>query len=83
MTGQVPYYGGRITPTQAYALQHGGQAPPGRWQPQFGGPATVAPRGGAAESSPADEARASLLQLRDTGVLTEQEYEAALSRITA
>lgn len=36
MTGNVPYYGGRLSPGQAYAASHAGQAaPPG--VPQYSG----------------------------------------------
>jgi hypothetical protein len=28
MTGNVPYYGGRFTPAQAYAVSHPGGPPP-------------------------------------------------------
>jgi hypothetical protein len=28
MTGEVPYYGGRLSPAQAYAVSHPGPPPP-------------------------------------------------------
>jgi hypothetical protein len=78
MTGNVPYYGGRFTPAQAYAAQHP------TWRPQPGpaasGTATRAPLPEAATPRP-DPAEA-LQNLLDTGVLTRDEYDDLRSRIT-
>jgi hypothetical protein len=65
MTGEVPYYGGRFTPAQAYAASH----------PR---PRPVAP----APSTPADEQRAALQHLLDTGVITPEEHQRFLARVT-
>jgi hypothetical protein len=65
MTGNVPYYGGRFTPAQAYAAAHPSAPPPGSAAPQRD------PR----------EALEALDQLRSSGVLDEQEYERLRSRI--
>jgi hypothetical protein len=64
MTGNVPYYGGRFSPAQAYAVSHppSPQAPP----PQSPPPTSPAP-------DPA-QALEALDHLRETGVVTEEEY---------
>jgi hypothetical protein len=58
MTGQVPYYGGRFTPAQAYAASHPRPAPP---------PAAraTAPRGDVVEK---------LDVLLEEGVISREEY---------
>jgi hypothetical protein len=62
MTGNVPYYGGRFTPAQAYAASHPRRPPP---------PAT-------------DVSKLQALQhLRDTGVITAQEFDTFKARVTA
>jgi hypothetical protein len=68
MTGQVPYYGGRFTPAQAYAAAHPAPAPPRAAPPP--------PRASAPPAAPAAprgplEALDSLLE---QGVITPQEY---------
>jgi hypothetical protein len=65
MTGDVPYYGGRFTPAQAYAAAH----PP---DPRAAGPASAV--------SPRDQVRA-LQHLLDTGVLTPEEFEELQARV--
>ena len=67
MTGNLPYYGGRFTPAQAYAASH---------------PPPAAP---AAPEPPQRDHRAQLEALRrllDTGVLTPEEYQQLLARVT-
>ena len=64
MTGDVPYYGGRLTPAQAYAASH----PPPR-------PAAPAPR------TRADQQRAALRHLLDTGVITPEEHRRLRGRV--
>lgn len=66
MTGTVPYYGGRFTPAQAYAVSQPQSGPPG--------PASAPPR------SHADTQEA-LRQLRDSGVITSAEYDELRSRV--
>ncbi len=56
MTGDAPYYGGRLTPGQAYAASQ--PNPPATRDPQE-----------------------ALEQLRETGVIDEQEYEQLRTRI--
>jgi hypothetical protein len=64
MTGNVPYYGGRFTPAQAYAASHSRSRPPH---------ATLAVRP-APPRSPTDALEA-LERLLDTGVITPTEYQ--------
>jgi len=65
MTGNVPYYGGRLTPAQAYAVSH-----PVR-------PAAAVPR----PLNKGDRARIALQQLLDAGILTPQEHAEYRRRI--
>ena len=67
MTGDVPYYGGRLTPAQAYAASHPRHRP-------------VAPAAPAGNSS---DTLAALAQLRDTGVITPDEYAELRARVPA
>lgn len=71
MTGDVPYYGGRFTPAQAYAASHpSGTRPP---------PPAVPPD----QAAPRPDPVAALAQLRDQGVITQEEYERFRTRITS
>ncbi len=68
MTGSVPYYGGRFTPAQAYAASHPASPP-------------VPP---AAEQPPARSAQdpmEALEHLLDTGVISQQEFDALRERV--
>ena len=78
MTGSVPYYGGRLTPAQAYAAAH----PP---RPQAPPPAVQPP---ARPSRPSRPSRApsrdpveALQHLLDTGVLTQEEFDELRERV--
>ena len=73
MTGDVPYYGGRFTPAQAYAASHPRARPVA---PRPVAPRPVAPRPGAR----ADQL-AALQHLLDTGVITPEEHRALLDRV--
>jgi hypothetical protein len=88
MTGNVPYYGGRFTPAQAYAASHP------EWQPGVGptlaggtGPLvrTPMPEGKpAAPPAPARDPADALLAMQhllDTGVITPAEYEGLRTRV--
>jgi hypothetical protein len=68
MTGNVPYYGGRFTPGQAYALTHPARPP---------APAPPAPPPPPQESS----AMQALRHLFETGVLTQAEYDEFRARV--
>jgi hypothetical protein len=82
MTGKVPYYGGRFSPTQAYAASHpSAPAPdrPGSSRSTVAGPPAPAPPAESPETPEADT-QAALRQLRDSGVLTSEEYDDLLTR---
>ena len=72
ITGDVPYYGGRFTPAQAYAISH-----PPRPTPAGPPPAPAPP-------APAPDPEASLRALQDlldTGVITPEEHEMLRDRM--
>jgi Short C-terminal domain len=80
MTGDVPYYGGRFSPAQAYAASHPG--PPPR------SVATAVDVVGRTARPPApapshSDTLASLRQLLDSGVISAEEYEQLRARVTA
>jgi hypothetical protein len=82
MTGSVPYYGGRFTPAQAYAASHPSAHPPDRTVPSrspVAAPPAPAARAEPPETPPIDT-EAALRQLRDSGVLTPEEYDDLLTR---
>ena len=74
MTGNVPYYGGRFTPAQAYAASHPGAPPPGS---SVGAHAPLAPAQPARSGHDAADA---LRQLHEAGVLSDEEYAELLTR---
>lgn len=65
MTGDVPYYGGRFTPAQAWAASHPPQVP--------------APPPRAPTSTP--DPVAALGHLLDTGLITPEEYDDLRARV--
>ena len=77
MTGDVPYYGGRFTPAQAYAVSH-----------PAGHPAPLAPASASASSRQpvptgrAADALAALQHLLDTGVISADEYRRFRARVS-
>jgi len=80
MTGDVPYYGGRFSPAQAYAASHPGPAP--------GSVGTAVDAVGRTARPPApapshDDTLASLQDLLDSGVIRAEEYEQLRARVTA
>ena len=79
MTGNVPYYGGRFTPAQAWAASH----PTAPMTSPPPGPPVGAPPPAAAQVRPAagPTTRAALDHLRDSGVLSTIEYHELLRRI--
>ena len=84
MTGNVPYYGGRFTPAQAYAASHPRQAavrPPAPPPAPSPVPAPAPP-----PSPPSPEQQAAQLkalqQLRDDGVINAAEHVRLASRVT-
>jgi hypothetical protein len=74
MTGDVPYFGGRFTPAQAYAASHP------RARPAPPPPSSPARPAGAHASSRADQL-AALRHLLDTGVISPEEHEQLRDRV--
>lgn len=72
MTGQVPYYGGRLTPAHIYALEHPGEPVP---------PSLGFPPGRLVAPPREPEALRRLRELRDQGVLTDAELETFAARV--
>lgn len=87
MTGQVPYYGGRITPTVAYAIEHPDARPQAQWSPayQMGRPPAPVPPA-PPRPAPAGPDRAATLGQLDallaSGVITREEHDALAARVT-
>ncbi|HEY9377431.1 MAG TPA: SHOCT domain-containing protein [Jiangellaceae bacterium] len=82
MTGNVPYYGGRFSPAQAYAAAHPSV-------PGFPVPGLTAATSGRPPVPPASrpESQAdpltALQHLLDTGVITTREYAEMRARLVA
>ena len=70
MTGAVPYYGGRLSPSQAYAVSH-----------QAGAVAPAAPPTAGRPAGDLTQKLATLQQLLDDGVITADEYRAFRERV--
>ena len=87
MTGDVPYYGGRMSPAQAYAASHPRAAappPPPPTPPPPTPPPPTPPPPPPAAPAPAPgshDALAALAHLRDTGVLSGEEYDELRARV--
>jgi hypothetical protein len=78
MTGDVPYYGGRFSPAQAYAASHPRRAasgPPAPTPPPAPPPSPPSPEQQAAQLK-------ALKQLRDDGVINAAEHARLASRVT-
>ena len=74
LTGDVPYYGGRFTPAQAYAASHprpAAAAPPNPPHP----PRSTPP------STPRSDPLTALGHLLETGVITREEYDELRARV--
>ena len=83
MTGNVPYYGGRFTPAQAHAAAHPTAARPRPPVPAQGVAAARGPLPAVESPAPATarpDAKAALRHLRESGVLTAEEYAELLTR---
>jgi hypothetical protein len=89
MTGDVPYYGGRMSPSQAYAVTHPGPPPKSvRTAVDVVGRTVPAPPAPPALRRPAplpsqDDTLASLRHLLDSGVISAQEYQQLRARVSA
>jgi hypothetical protein len=76
MTGDVPCYGGRLSPAQAYAASH----PPHRPPPSAQAPPSPSPGQPAPAGSAGDVLAA--LHLLDTDVISAHEYRRLRARVT-
>jgi hypothetical protein len=85
MTGNVPYYGGRFTPAQAYGASHPTAPPPSFADPMTGGAFVRAPVPSQGTDYPPQaqpDARLALQHLLDTGVITQTEFQELSARVT-
>ena len=73
ITGDVPYYGGRFTPAQAYAASHP--------RPAAAPPARRLHRLPVLLPSSRSEQLAALAHLLETGVITREEYDELGARV--
>ena len=80
MTGDVPYYGGRFSPAQAYAASHPGPPPASVATAVDGVGRTARPPAPAPSHA---DTLASLQHLLDSGVISTEEYEQLRARVTA
>jgi hypothetical protein len=84
MTGNVPYYGGRFTPAQAYAASHPSAptAPP-EVAPDAAvlDPARVPAADPVRPSATRADSQAALQHLLSTGVITQVEYDQLQARV--
>jgi hypothetical protein len=78
MTGDVPYYGGRFTPAQAYAASHPRPQPPVPPPPQ---PQSQPPVPSSAPPADPAETLRSLQHLLDTGVVSQNEFDGLRARV--
>jgi hypothetical protein len=82
MTGDVPYYGGRFSPEQAYAVSHPSAPPPRSISSRVPTPTASRPASLAFARS-GGNALLALQHLLDAGVLTPAEYEELRGRVPA
>jgi hypothetical protein len=85
MTGNVPYYGGRFTPAQAYAASHPSAPPAPEVAPDPAGMFGPAPMPATDPVKPSTRRRAdseaALQHLLATGVITQAEYDQLQARV--
>ena len=85
MTGDVPYYGGRFTPAQAYAASHPRTSTPAAVSQASMGRVSRAPTASEPVAVPAaadpEQTLRNLQQLRDSGIVTAEEYESLRARV--
>jgi hypothetical protein len=89
MTGHVPYYGGRLTPAQAYGASHPTAPPPNFADPITAGGAFVrAPVPMPVQSVAPDaatwaqpDAQLALQHLLEAGVITQVEFQQLRARV--
>jgi hypothetical protein len=91
MTGDVPYYGGRLSPAQAYAASHPSARPSGSGRvvdttrAEAGDPRAATSRAVPPTPPTGNEADVllSLQHLLDAGVITPEEYTGLRARLGA
>ena len=84
MTGNVPYYGGRFTPAQAYAASHPSEPTAPEVAPDAAGmlgPARVPVADPVKPSTTRADNDAALQHLLSTGVITQAEYDRLQARV--
>jgi hypothetical protein len=81
MTGSVPYYGGRLTPAQAWGASHPSAPLPSAVEAPPVAPVSGPAAGQPTPASDGPSTRAALGHLRDSGVLTPDEYAELLRRV--
>ena len=86
MTGNVPYYGGRLTPAQAYAASHPTAPPPGFADPMTAGGAFVrtpvpTPQSVGPSARTQHDTEIALQHLLDAGVITHVEFQELRARV--
>ena len=90
MTGNVPYYGGRFSPAQAYGASHPTAPPPSFADPITAGgafvraplPTTGEPPGPVPPPGGQPDAESALQQLLDSGLISQAEFQELRSRVT-
>ena len=86
MTGGVAYYGGRLTPAQAYAASHPSVPPPTFADPMTTGGgfvrAPVPAQGTNFPAQPKPDSQLALQQLLDAGVITQTEFQQLRARVS-
>ena len=90
MTGNVPYYGGRFSPAQAYGASHPTAPPPSFADPMTAGgafvrapvPTTGEPPGPVPRPGGQSDAESALQQLLDSGLISQAEFQELRSRVT-
>ena len=80
MTGSVPYYGGRFTPAQAHAAAHPAAQRPAPPPTSRVSAPPVPPPPAETPATREPDPQAALRHLRDSGVLTAEEYDELLTR---
>ena len=84
MTGNVPYYGGRFTPAQAYAVSHSSAPTAPEVAPDAAAmldQARVSAADPVKSSASRADSQAALQHLLSTGVITQVEYERLQARV--
>jgi hypothetical protein len=87
MTGNVPYYGGRLSPAQAYAASHPRRDVPFPTvapAPRSASPAPPPPPDAPLPpAAPRPDALQALDRLLESGVVTDEEYRRLRERVTS